>query len=113
MGISVVIPIKGRSSYLERLLKSVAEAKRYTSDLTEVIVVDNSDKETRLEIEALCKKFQASYYYLQKGVSEARNYGIKIAKFPIILFIDSDCEVECNIFNEHLKCYNIEEEPAQ
>ena len=109
MGISVVIPVKGRSSYLERLLKTVSEAKGYTSHPTEVIVVDNSNKETRLEIEVLCKRFQASYYYLQKGVSEARNYGTHIAKLPIILFIDSDCEVECNIFNEHLKCYNSEE----
>ncbi len=29
---------------------------------------------------------------------------VKVAKFPIILFIDSDCEVDRNIFNEHLKC---------
>jgi glycosyltransferase involved in cell wall biosynthesis len=106
MGISVIIPVKGRANYLEKLLKSIAEAKKCTSDSVEVIVVDNSNKETRLEIESLCRKFQVDYYHLKKGVSEVRNYGIKIAKSPIILFVDSDCKVEHDIFNEHLKCYS-------
>lgn len=109
MSISVIIPVRGRVNYLEKLLKSITRAKKCTSDSIELIVVDSSDKKIRLEIEALCKKFQANYHYLQKGVSEARNYGISIAKFSIILFVDSDCEVDCNIFNEHLKCYNNEE----
>lgn len=110
MGISVIIPVRGRANYLGKLLKSITEAKKYTSASIEVVIVDNSEeKETQLEIEALCKKFQASYHYLPKGVSEARNYGIRISKFPIILFVDSDCEVDRNIFNEHLKCYNCKE----
>jgi glycosyltransferase involved in cell wall biosynthesis len=109
VGVSVIIPVRGRVSYLEKLLKSITEAKKYVSDPIEVIVVDNSDKEAQLEIEAICSKFQVDYHYLRKGVSEARNHGIKIAKFPIVLFIDSDCEVDRNIFNEHLKCYHKEE----
>jgi len=108
-GISVIVPVKGRVTYLEKLLESIVEAKNYTSNPIEIIVVDDSSKETKLEVEALCKKFQAEYHYLQKGVSEKRNYGIKIAKFSIILFADSDCEVERDVFNEHLKCYNSEE----
>ncbi|HEW91548.1 MAG TPA: glycosyltransferase [Thermotogaceae bacterium] len=109
MGVSVIIPVKGRANYLENLLKSIAEAKRYTLDQIEIIVVDSSDKKTCSEIEAICNKFGASYHHLQKGVSDARNYGIRIAKCPIILFVDSDCEVDRNIFNEHLKCYQTEE----
>ena len=110
MGISVVIPVRERSDYLEKLLKSIAEAKKCTSPPTEVIIIDNSEeKETRLEIRLLCKRSRTSYYYLQGGVSEARNYGIKMANFPIVLFVDSDCEVESSIFNEHLKCYNSKE----
>lgn len=109
MGISVVIPVKGRTDYLEKLLRSISEAEKYTSDPIEVIVVDSSDKETRLKIEELCKEFQAEYHYLQESVSEARNHGIKIAKYHVILFVDSDCEVDCNIFNEHLKCYHRED----
>lgn len=109
MGISVIIPVRGRANYLEKLLKSITKAKKCTSNSIELIVIDSSDKKIRLEIEVLCKKFQANYHYLPKGVSEARNYGIKIAKFPIILFVDSDCEVDRNVFNEHLKCYNSKE----
>lgn len=109
IGISVVIPVKGRTNYLKKLLRSISEAKKCTFDPIEVIVVDSSEEENRLEIEALCKEFQAEYYYLQKSVSEARNHGIKIAKYPVILFVDSDCEVDFNIFNEHLKCYHREE----
>ncbi len=109
MGISVIIPIKDRVTYLEKLLRSIVEAKKCSSNPIEVIVVDSSGKEIQSGIEALCKKFQAEYHYLQKGVSEQRNHGIKIARFPIILFVDSDCEVEHSIFNEHLKCYDREE----
>jgi glycosyltransferase involved in cell wall biosynthesis len=86
-------------------LKSIEEAKKNTYYPIEVIVVDSSEKETKPVTEALCKKFQARYYYAQIGVSEARNYGTKIAKFPIVFFVDSDCEVEWNLFNEHVKCY--------
>jgi len=109
MGISVIIPVKGRIAYLEKLLESIAEARNYTSNPIEIIVVDDSSKETKPEVEALCKKFQAEYHYLQKGASEKRNYGIKIAKFSVIFFTDSDCEVEHDVFNEHLRCYNSEE----
>jgi len=105
VGVSIVVPVKGRIYYLERLLNSIEEAKKSTCYPTEVIVVDSSEKETKLAIESLCKRFQARYYYLQGGVSEARNYGTKIARLSIVLFIDSDCEVECNVFNEHIKCY--------
>jgi glycosyltransferase involved in cell wall biosynthesis len=109
MGVSVVIPVKGRASYLEKLLKSIAEAKKHTPDPVEVIVVDSSDEGVQMKIEAICSRFQAEYHHLRKGVSEARNYGIKIAKYPVVLFIDSDCEVDRDIFNEHLKCYRKEE----
>lgn len=105
MGLSVIIPVKGRSNHLEMLLKSITVAKKYAYEPVEVIVIDSSDKVMKLEIKELCNMFQAKYYYLQKGVSEARNYGINIARYPIIFFVDSDCEVNLNIFNEHLKCY--------
>jgi glycosyltransferase involved in cell wall biosynthesis len=109
MGISVIIPVKERANFLEKLLKSIAEAKSCSSVPIEVIVVDSSDKKIRVEIEAICKRFQTHYHHLQKGVSEARNYGIKISKYSIVLFIDSDCIVDRNIFNEHLKCYHSKE----
>lgn len=105
IGLSVVIPVKGRPYYLEKLLKSIEEAKKSTDYPIEVIVVDGSQKETKLATESLCKRFQARYYYQQGSVSYARNYGTKIAKFSIVFFIDSDCEVESNLFNEHVKCY--------
>lgn len=105
IGLSIVVPVKGRSYYLEMLLKSIEEAKKSTLYPIETIVVDSSEKETKLAIESLCNRFQARYYYWQGGVSEARNYGTKNAKFSTLFFIDSDCEVECNLFNEHIKCY--------
>jgi glycosyltransferase involved in cell wall biosynthesis len=107
-GISVIIPVKGRVTYLKRLLESIKEAKKQTLVPIEVIVIDDSIKETKTGIEALCEKFQADYHYLKESVSEKRNYGMRIAKFPVIFFTDSDCEVEHNIFNEHLKCYSCE-----
>lgn len=104
-GISVVIPVKGRANYLKKLLESIAKSEEHVSVSIEAIVIDDSDGETQLLIKNLCSIFKVCYHYLKGGVSEKRNYGIKVAKFPIVLFVDSDCDVDPNLFNEHLKCY--------
>jgi len=105
MGLSVVVPAKARSCYLGNLLESLARARKRTSDPVEVIVVDSSEDESRLTIESLCRRFGAVYHYLHGTVSEARNFGIRAARFQIILFMDSDCEAEPNLLNEHAQFY--------
>lgn len=108
-GISVVIPTKGRVTYLEKLLISLMKSRKATSINTEVIIIDDSSKKEQEAIKALCDKYECSYSYLEGSISKKRNLGIGQAKYPIVLFIDSDCEIATlNILGEHLKVYDKE-----
>jgi GT2 family glycosyltransferase len=90
ISVSLVVATLGRSEELERLLDSLARQDR--SDF-EVIVVDQN-RDNRLE--QLC---QTSWPFPVKrihdpaarGLSRARNVGLKIARGELIIFPDDDC----------------------
>lgn len=103
---SVVIPTQGRSNLIEKLLISLQRAITQSKVVVEVIIVDDSPPAERDKIKSLCLQYSASYLSGPPNVREKRNCGIEKSKGEIILFIDSDCEVSQNIFEEHLKLYD-------
>jgi len=88
--ISIIIPIYNSGKELERLLKSV-QNQSFTD--YEVIMIDDGSCDNSAEI---CKKFSQNderfkYFYQEnKGVSIARNNGLKNAKGDYITFLDAD-----------------------
>ena len=87
--ISVIIPTYNRSKLLNRSIRSVLNQ---TFQPNEIIVVDNgSTDDTR---EMVSKNFRniRYIYHDKKGVSSARNAGIRISKSNWISFLDSDDE---------------------
>ena len=87
--ISVIIPTLNRANLLERALRSVVNQ---TFPPDEIIVVDNgSTDDTKNMIK---DNFQnIKYYFLSdKGVSKARNLGIKNSNCEWVSFLDSDDE---------------------
>jgi len=88
MQISVVIPTYNRYELLKRALESVF-AQTYLPN--EVIVVDDGSSDTTKNI---LNDFPTIKYLYQenRGVSSARNLGIKHAKNEWIAFLDSDDE---------------------
>jgi glycosyltransferase involved in cell wall biosynthesis len=85
--VSLVIPVYNRSSLLERALQSV---QQQTSKDFEVIVVD--DHSTN-DILAVVEGFGFSCIKTNgKGVSAARNTGIRSTQSEFIAFLDSDDE---------------------
>jgi len=85
--VSVIIPTYNRAQMLERALQSVLSQ---TYDNVEIIVIDDGSTDNTSEI---LDKYDSSikhYSILHKGVSAARNMGIKKAKGPWIAFLDSD-----------------------
>ena len=87
--ISVIIPTYNRSKLLNRSIRSVLNQ---TYQPNEIIVVDNgSTDDTR---EMVSKNFRniCYIYHDKKGVSSARNAGIRISKSNWISFLDSDDE---------------------
>lgn len=102
---SAVIPTRGRSNLVEKLLISLQRAITHSKVAVEIIVVDDSSPPERDKIESLCQQYGAQYLSGSHSVRAKRNRGIDASMGEIILFTDSDCEVSPNIFNEHLRVY--------
>ena len=98
MKLSVVVCSFNRSESLRRMLKSLQEMVIPDHLSCEVIVVDNnSDDDTRLVFEEIEKHFELKIRYVfedKKGLSHARNRGIKEAGGEIIAFTDDDVIVD-------------------
>ena len=85
--ISVVIPTYNRAEHLEACLASVQQQSLMPYEL--IVVDDGSTDQT----EALCRKIGGKLRYLpqeNRGVSAARNYGIRESQGDWIAFLDSD-----------------------
>jgi glycosyltransferase involved in cell wall biosynthesis len=88
--ITIVIPARNSARTIDDCLRSVLEAA--PADLREVIVVDNgSTDQTRDAV----KRYPVRLEIIPPGfVSRSRNVGARLAKHPIVAFVDSDCAVE-------------------
>lgn len=95
--VSVIIPTHKRSDFIVRAINSVLNQ---TYKTLEIIVVDdnNADDDFRKNTKKILEKFieKQEIIYLEhkvnKGISAARNTGIKKAKGKFIAFLDDDDE---------------------
>jgi cellulose synthase/poly-beta-1,6-N-acetylglucosamine synthase-like glycosyltransferase len=108
-GLSVIVVTQNRIEYLQHLFISLDRELKTFNNPAEVIVIDNSNSKDSALISEMCKKYGYKFHFLGGSISEARNYGAKVAKFLIILFIDSDCEVVPGILREHVASYTEED----
>ena len=93
--ISVIIPVYNSSLYLDECIKSMIA--QTISDKLEIILINDGSTDNSGEI---CTKYAKEYtnihviFQENKGVSEARNTGLKYAKGKYIYFCDSDDTVD-------------------
>lgn len=103
---SVVIPTFNRAYLLEKLLESLYAAREhYKYGKTEVIVIDSSKGEELQKIKEACKRYDARYLEGTDSVRQKRNLGIRSARYPYIVFEDSDVVVDQDLFNYHAESY--------
>ena len=101
--ISVIIPVFNTESYLSRCLDSVCNQ---TYDNLQIILINDGSTDSSIEI---CDAFKNNDDRVEvlstenKGVSSARNLGIKQAKGEYLTFIDSDDYIEKNTFEIAMK----------
>lgn len=92
--VSVIMPIYNTMTYLERALDSV---RNQTYVNLEIILVDDGSNDGS---EVYCDKMAEQDMRIRvlhqenRGVSSARNYGLKVAKGDYIAFVDSDDYLE-------------------
>ena len=104
--VTVVIPTYNRAGVLKKALDGYRTQS--TPELIgEIIVVDDgsTDETEGVVVEASGRSPFAIRYLRQsnKGPAAARNYGIREARFPIILFTDSDIVPERELVFQHVK----------
>lgn len=91
--ISVIIPTYNRAHIISRAIDSVL--KQTYSNWELIIVDDGSEDDTEEVVRRITKKNKGKIFYFKqqnKGVSAARNLGIRKANGDYISFLDSDDE---------------------
>ena len=106
---SVIIPVYNVENYLEETIKSVIGQTIGFKKNIEIILVndgstDNSEK-ICLKYESLFKNNIKYIKQKNKGVSNARNNGLKHASGKYINFLDSDDKWDKNVFKKVLTLY--------
>lgn len=92
---SIIIPVYNVEEYIKKCLDSVFAQ---TEKDFEVIVVNDGTKDNSMDI---VKNYEVKMINQEnKGLSAARNKGVKEAKGEYIIFLDSDDYIEKNLLQE-------------
>ena len=108
--LSVIIPIYNSESYLANCIDSVC---KQANKNVELILINDGSKDESIKI---CKKYIKKFNFIKlinlkknKGVSYARNVGIRSSLGEFICFVDSDDALlagSITNFLNHIKTYN-------
>lgn len=107
--VSVIIPVFNAEKNIERCIQSLL--KQQYSDF-EILVIDDGSTDNTLSILDHYNKNEKIriFYQENKGVSVARNLGIKNSRGKYIGFVDADDEVLPNFLNNLVRAINIKED---
>lgn len=97
--LSVIVPIFNSEKFLKRCIESIINQKYKNIEL--ILVDDYSNDQSKNICQYYCKiDSRIKYYRLDsnKGVSFARNYGLKKVNGKYVTFVDSDDYVDENIY---------------
>ncbi len=106
--ISIIIPTLGHEENLKRLLKSI-ERQAVDFSRIEILLIANgksADEFAQFKLK-LANKYELplTFFHLEpKGVSAARNLGLRQARGELFYFLDDDCELHLrNNLNYHIE----------
>ena len=100
--VSIIIPVFNAEKYLKKCVESIL-AQTYSN--VEIILVNDGSTDYSF---VLCNELGQQYskitvlHKTHEGVSEARNFGLSVAKGEFILFLDSD-----DYWSENVDCLKI------
>jgi glycosyltransferase involved in cell wall biosynthesis len=86
-GISVLIPVYNGARYLSECIQSVCDQ---TLPATEIIIIDDGSEDDTPKVAAEWGSRVRYQRVAHRGVSSARNHGLRLAETDVIAFIDSD-----------------------
>ena len=107
--VSIIIPNWNGADLLQAYLPSVLAAKEKFGGKTEVIVVD--DASTDESVTLLQERFPSIKRVLHphnKGFGKACWSGAQVAEHPVLIFLNSDVEVNADFIDPLVNCFNDE-----
>jgi len=102
--ISVVVPIYNVQKYLSKCIVSILK-QTYTN--IEVILINDGSTDNSLKICEYYKLLDSRIKLINsknKGVSSARNLGVKYSSGDFVGFVDSDDFIEINMYETMINC---------
>ncbi len=96
-GVSIVVAVYNIAPYVGRCLESLMVQ---THREIEVIVVDDGSTDGSHQVAESLSLLDERILVVRKengGLSDARNYGLRLAKMPYVMFIDGDDWVEADM----------------
>ena len=101
--VSVIVPVYNVEKYLGKCLDSLVN--QTLKDIEIIVVNDGSPDNSQEIIDRYQKKYKNVKSYIKEngGLSDARNYGLKLANGEYIAFVDSDDYVSYDMYE---KMYN-------
>ena len=105
MRLSFIVPVYNVETYLDKCVTSLLH-QQIPIEEYEIILIDDGSKDGS---GLICDRLAATnqniivIHQSNKGLSEARNAGMKVAKGKYILFVDSDDYLEENVLPELIK----------
>jgi glycosyltransferase involved in cell wall biosynthesis len=110
IGVSVIIPCYKRIDQTIRSIKKVLDSDGWNNDYNaELIIADSTEDDSLKKVlfEKFKEKFEnKEFLYLhpsKRGISINKNTGAKKAKYPLLVYCDSDMEVEKNVIFDSIK----------
>ncbi|WP_279006534.1 glycosyltransferase family 2 protein [Thomasclavelia cocleata] len=100
--ISVIVPIYNIEMFVERCIKSIVE-QSYKN--LEIILIDDGSTDSSGDICEKWKKFDSRISVIHKkngGLSDARNFGLDVARGSYISFIDGDDFIVKDMYKDML-----------
>jgi len=98
--VSVIVPVYNVEKYLRKCLDSLVNQ---TLEDIEIIAVDDGSTDSSIDIIKEYAEKHSNIKYYQKengGLSDARNFGLKMATGKYIAFLDSDDYVDKDIYKK-------------
>ncbi len=110
--VSIIVPVYGMSETIEKCVESLLNLNY--SDYEIIIVNDKTPDNSSEIVSRVLSKYPVEVINRpeRKGISSARNDGVKASKGIIIAFTDADCTVDRNWLRELVKNYEIHKEKA-
>ena len=108
INISIVLPCYNRIDQTIQTINLLLNSKGLNKDFLLEIIVSDSSLDNKLEI-AVKEKFSDKVRYFKPekpGIAANKNAGAKIASYPILIFCDSDMEVEPNTITNTMNSLN-------